>query len=579
MEEQLRKKDEELNGVLNGERRADEDRKAWDEARAELEKKLAEAQEMSDNLQRELDRVRDEHENETRQLREQLEEARRASSRLGSAAGDAELERENKALRMALEEQEQVTEEVRREAQAFLREMRMISEQSGAAWEKQSMLEKTIENLENEVRLWQNRYARTRAQLRDMRGASADGVSLLDQDAARYVREKGFVDEEAGMVKDVHVTKFQMAIDELLQRARTDAPDRVIDSMKAVVVSVRRITKNLDAGQLPAENGMQFQKLKSRVSSTANNLITASKNFANSAGISPVSLLDAAASHLVAAVVELLKLVKIRPTPADELENDDYDDDNNGTVTPIGTTTGFFSPRSQTSMSHSHPQSQVTSKRSTMQDQPSVPPVPPPPFRGGGLGGNRDSVSSAYSPVPSPRESSGTQATTSAFPKVPAGRVMPNGTPAGNGTRVAQDLKIYLDDQTASLVQTIQNLVQLVRSDADIDPVQSEISSIASIVNAILSETDQTLPPHLKDADLANGMDRLASCRERLLEAGARGVELANSGEQKGGREWKMWNQTLPPIAFEIARGAKELVGRVERIAGGPNEGDADDFS
>ena len=37
-------------------------------------------------------------------------------------------------------------------------------------------------------------------------------------------------------------------------------------------------------------------------------------------GIAPVSLVDAAASHLTGAVVELIKVVKIRPTPAGELE-------------------------------------------------------------------------------------------------------------------------------------------------------------------------------------------------------------------------------------------------------------------
>jgi predicted nucleic acid-binding Zn-ribbon protein len=573
MEDTLKKKDDELNGMLDGERSKaavlDSAKKEWDDTRANLEDRLAEAQELNDSLQREIDRIRGEHASEARELRDEIERVRNSSSKTGpSGAADAELERENKALRMALEEQEQVTEEVRREAQEFLREMRMISQQSGATWERQSQMEKTIESLEHEVREWQNRYARTKTQLRDMRGTSA-GLEV-DQDAAKYVREKGFV-EDTGLVKDIHVTKFQLAIDDLLRRARADSPERVIDAMKAVVVSVRRITKDIDGSAQSGEAAMQHQKLKSRVSSTANNLITASKNFASSAGISPVSLLDAAAAHLVAAVVELLRAAKIRTTPGDELEDED-----DGTVTPVDST-GFFSPQS-------NGQSQVSSVTSV---QVSLP--PPPPFQGLGPRSRTSVDSSAYSPVSSPRES---------FAKGPVAR---NGSAAngseggyggldkalpidpntnGNGLynsrqadRRTEDLKIYLEDQTAVLVQTIQNLVQLVRNDADINDVTEEINVITDVVGQVTGETQAAAPGPNGGAELVK---RLAACRDRLMEAGKRGLDLAADGSDSTSREWRMWTQTLPPIAFEIARETKELVQRVDQLV---LDDGADDFA
>ncbi len=337
-----------------------------------------------------MDRMRDDHAAEVRQLREQIEDLRASADSSMTRRADSQLERENQELRTALREQQQVTEEVRREAEEFLREMRMLSQQSGSAWEKQTETEKTIETLEKEVRDWRNRYARTKTQLRNMR-ASSMGLSI-DQDAGKYIREKGFTTDN-GMVKDVHVTKFQISIDELLRRARTEEPEKAIDSMKAVVVSVRRITMDIDESAPKDEDLVQQQaKLKAKVSATANSLITAAKNFAGSAGISPVSLLDAAASHLVAAVVDLLRTVKIRSTPAGELEDDD-----DGTMTPVDST-GFFSPRSN---------GQTTSTPTSTQD--SLP--PPRPFQGlggggGGGGGNRNSAdSSAYSPISSPRES------------------------------------------------------------------------------------------------------------------------------------------------------------------------------
>ena len=579
MEDILKKKDDEFNSRLDDERSkaaaANSAKKEWDDARANLEDRLAEAQELNDSLQREIDRVQAEHASETRQLREEIEQARQSSNKtMSSGAGDPELERENNALRMALEEQEQVTEEVRREAQEFLREMRMISQQSGATWERQSEMEKTIESLEDEVREWQNRYARTKTQLRDMRGSSA-GVTVGDQDAAKYVREKGFVDD-AGLVKDIHVTKFQLAIDELLRRARADSPERVIESMKAVVVSVRRITKDIDGSEQNGEAAMQHQKLKARVSSTANNLITASKNFASSAGISPVSLLDAAASHLVAAVVELLRAAKIRATPADELEDDD-----DGTVTPVESS-GFFSPQS-------NGQSQISSVTSVQDSLP-----PPPPFQGLGPMSRASVDSSAYSPVSSPRESfakgpmaarNGSAANGSEGGYGGLGKPLPIAPNTnGNGLykaqqqpqqpdRRAEDIKIYLEDQTAVLVQTIQNLVQLVRNDADIDQVSEEISVIVDVVGQVTAETQRTVGGPA-GAELVK---LLAGCRERLMEAGSRGLDLAaqGSGDAKS-REWRMWTQTLPPIAFEIARETKELVQRVDQLV---MDDGADDFA
>lgn len=390
MEDQMRKKDDEMNDVLEGERSrstaTNAEKQQWQDMRQDLQSKLAQAQNMNDALREQLDRLRDEHANEVRQFQEDLEDARSAAAtKSGSGRGDAELERENEELRAALQEQRATTAQVRREAQDFLREMKQLSQQSGSSWAKQGELEKTIENLEQEVRDWRNRYARAKTQLRSMRSSS---MSLpADQDAGRYVREKGFT-ADAGIVKDVHVTKFQVAIDELLRRARVEQPDTVIDAMKSVVMSVRRIAKDLDAS--PANDGQaqQRKQLKGRVTSTANNLITASKTFATSAGIAPVSVLDAAASNLVAALVDLLRVVKIRTTPAGELEEED-----DGTVTPVESA-AFFSPRTAKSQSIQSAYQQDAYP----QDLP-----PPPPFQGLGRRGSIES--SAYSPINSPRES------------------------------------------------------------------------------------------------------------------------------------------------------------------------------
>ncbi|KAI0853521.1 hypothetical protein F5Y00DRAFT_103317 [Daldinia vernicosa] len=552
MEDQLKKKDDDLAQFMDGERSrtsaSNLEKKEWEDMRTDLESKLAEAQTLNDSLRDELERMRDDHVMETQKLREEMEDAQKNSR---STGGDSDIARENEQLRTALEEQQQVTENVRREARQFLDEMRVLSQQHGPSWERQAELEKIVEQLEQEVREWRNRYARTKTQLRSMR-ASSMGLTI-EQDVAKYVQEKGFT-EENGLVKDVHVTKFQIAIDELLQRARTDTPDKVIDSMKAVIVSVRRITKDIDESRpSDGEVAQQQQKLKSRVSATANNLITASKNFASGAGISPVSLLDAAASHLVAALVELLRTAKIRATPAGELEDDD-----DGTVTPVEST-GFFSNRTTTTQQDAFLKSQES------------PLAPPPPFQGLRTGMRDSANSSAYSPISSPRESGDQYGSRNGGANGMAymGLNKLSSPPNGQRDNTNEELKIYLEDQREIMVQTIQGLVGSIRGDASIQQISEEITSITDVVGKVVAETEAS----------GNGGDmteRLAACRQRLLEAGDRGKDLAARGLGENDRDWRMWTQTLPPIAFEIVRETKELVQRIDRLVMSPT---ADDFS
>jgi hypothetical protein len=369
MEDNLKQKDDDLNSALDAERSrksaAAAEEKEWSDLRQELESKLADAQSLSESLQSELDRVRASQDNMQRDLQAEIEELRVSGSR---GQGNPDVERENEELRAELREQQEVTEEVRREAQEFLREMRMLSEQTSTSFDREDQLTKTVDKLEEEVRDWRNRYARTKTQLRSLRAGSM-GLTILPE-AAKYTKDSGFTRED-GLVRDVHVTKFQISIDELLQVARADDPSRVVEFMKSVVVSVRRITQDIDEAPRTGDLAQPQAKLKSRVSATANNLITASKNFARANGLSPVSLLDAAASHLTAAVVELVRTVKIRPTPAGELEDDD-----DGNLDPVDTT-GFFPLRQANN---------------------------PPPFLG--LRNGRASAdSSMYSPLNSPRES------------------------------------------------------------------------------------------------------------------------------------------------------------------------------
>jgi len=78
-------------------------------------------------------------------------------------------------------------------------------------------------------------------------------------------------------------------------------------------------------------------------------------------------------------------------------------------------------------------------------------------------------------------------------------------------------------------------------------------------------------------------LEKLSGYRQRLLEAGVKGRAIADEGreDEEGERDWRAWNQSLPSVAFDIARDTKDLVQRVKVIDGGQGRGGGgdDDFS
>lgn len=121
-----------------------------------------------------------------------------------------------------------------------------------------------------------------------------------------------------GLIKDTSVADFQTSIDDLLQAARSKEPSSVLPAARAVVSACEKLDNDIQAipqsrlASLTSSDQDLVNSLKGKVNATLSNLMTASKNHAMSFGVSPVSLLDAAASHLAATIVELVRILKIR---------------------------------------------------------------------------------------------------------------------------------------------------------------------------------------------------------------------------------------------------------------------------
>jgi predicted nucleic acid-binding Zn-ribbon protein len=533
LENSLRDKDDEIQRLKDADSMRDgntaSERAEWDDLRYSLEEKVEKAENLNSSLRADIDRLRSENEEAQRSYHAQIADLESRPPPQAPNAGDGEWRQRCEELERELTEQQQVTEEVRQDASTFLQEMRELSSRSDAAVEKEERLVHQVSSLEAELKDWKSRYARAKTQLRTLKTSSIGLSALASPDITNYARDPSFTTPD-GLVKDVHVTKFQLSIDELLQTARRASSEQTLESMRHVVKCVRAITGDIDStplsqmqspnssvnGDIMVSPEKQQAKLKSRVSATANNLITATKNYVSSGGISPVSLLDAAASHLSTAVVELVKHVKVRPTPQSELEQGE-DDDRPMPLKPAVfsgysgfTPTSVNAPSNGTNPGFGHRRHQSS------------------------RGGSSDTT--GYSAYSSPYSGYDRQSA-----------AMNGGGP--NVDSGMTEFKNYLEDQTALLVQSIQPLVNIIRSSptstpADEQQIYEYIQDISQAVedtgNRTYDAVNKLSNPALKKHAIPV-VEVLDDCRQNMLAVDVRG----------GGRD------KIPPLAFKTARALK----------------------
>lgn len=298
-----------------------------------------------ENVRAQMDTMRLENENlhaqnedmqhQMQNQQAELHELREQSHQQGSVDSE-ESSRRIELLEEQLATQEKLTNEVRQEATLYLREMRDLSRQTEEAIEQEDKLAAQVTKLEKEIEVWRERYAKAKAQNKALR-ASTLGLGLTSVDMGNLSREDSFLSQD-GLVTDVDITRFQLAVDELLKSARRSGTEPMLESVKQVTLCVSAISSTVGTdgyptpspsphspSSAPPSTSPSVAKLKARVTGTANSLITATKQHASASGLSPVALLDAAASNLTAAVVELVKAVGVRPSSAAELQDANAD--------------------------------------------------------------------------------------------------------------------------------------------------------------------------------------------------------------------------------------------------------------
>lgn len=133
-------------------------------------------------------------------------------------------------------------------------------------------------------------------------------------------------------------------------------------------------------------------------------------------------------------------------------------------------------------------------------------------------------------------------------------------------------LQLYLEDQTDTLVASIQSLVASIRQEDVMPIVRSHIGAIADVVGTVISATEGVIEEAAHGSRLATTLERavhqdiqrLEATRMKLVKASVDSQALDSA--RKGDGKVKMLTQSLPPLAFGIARDMKSLVANIEGV-------------
>lgn len=108
----------------------------------------------------------------------------------------------------------------------------------------------------------------------------------------------------------------------------------------------------------------------------------------------------------------------------------------------------------------------------------------------------------------------------------------------------------FLESRTDRLIPSIQALVSSIRTSAEASDILDHLAAIVSTTSQIIAKTHDASP---SEQSVQKLLLTLSECVDRLEDKGREGEDIFDN------REWKDFAKGLPPLAFEIAKSAKEL--------------------
>ena len=298
-----------------------------------------ELEELREDRARDRERERrrqQEHEEELQILRDRCETLEEERTNGGSGVSLSILRRPS-THSSSMQADPQLLRQLQSDMQGLLEELTELSQRNDELMTAKDADLTVIRDLDAQCKDYKRKYESAKTELRGLKGRS-----LLWSLRVRPLRtqfhpatsqlflqppktDDNFPMASDGIILDIHLTAFTSAIDSLLTAGRSNSPTRVLVPMKAVVNAVTAITDDLRRFQRsPLSDKVDFDlllPLRDRAETTLSNLVVATKNHATSAGMSPVSLLDAAASHVALTITEIAKIAFIRRATPEEQQS------------------------------------------------------------------------------------------------------------------------------------------------------------------------------------------------------------------------------------------------------------------
>lgn len=297
-----------------------------------------ELEELREDRARDRDREhrrQQEHEEELQILRDRCEilEAERSS---GGGGVSASLFANHRPSHQSIKADPQLLRQLQSDMQGLMEELTELSRRNDELMTAKDADLAVIHDLDAQCKDYKRKYELAKTELRGLKGSCSLGpikvVGLLKAyihvATSQLFLQPPKTDDNLpmspdGAILDIHVTAFVSAVDSLLTAGRSNSPTRVLAPMKAVVNAVTAIADDLrQFERRPRSDEVDLgvlRSLRDRAEATLSNLVVATKSHATGAGISPVSLLDAAASHVSSTITEIAKVTFIRrATPAEQ---------------------------------------------------------------------------------------------------------------------------------------------------------------------------------------------------------------------------------------------------------------------
>ncbi|KAF7321396.1 hypothetical protein MKEN_00660100 [Mycena kentingensis (nom. inval.)] len=452
-------------------------------------------------LQRELDDMRDsrqrEKDNETRRAQEDEEELRLLRNRVD------QLEEERELNSGATADPDSV-DQLRNDMEGLLAELSELSRRNDELMMAKDADSATIRELDAQAKDYKRKYEQAKTELRSFKATSQLFIQAPKMDRP----EDQLPISADGGLADIHITSFLSAVDSLLTAGRSNAPTRVLTPMKAVVNAVSSIIEDVRAFEArpPRDRSdvdtAALASLRDRAEATLSNLVAASKTHATSAGMSPVSLLDAAASHVAATVTEIARTVCIRK--ASRAEHDAAAVLSSSANGSSSVPRSVDDPKSSPSSAHQRRPSAAPSSSSIRNNAANKLRSPISP-------------SSPYDARRRPPSDNSSSENTNSPPPI---FDQPTNDSADGSEDAWAELKPYLEAQTESIVYAIQSVLSGVRSPTPSPTLNENLTQIITIVSSIVAVCNDNLPP----ATTAQGNDilrELSDHANRLSEVQA----------------------------------------------------------